>query len=208
MSESPITFYLFRHGQTDWNVDKRIQGHTNISLNIKGREEAQTLARDLSDVPMEVIYSSDLDRALETGQAVATALNVSLIRTELLREAHFGEAEGLLYLDAEQRFGEDLWKRFRSTDLSLMDIGFPGGETKRQSVARILTFLQTVIEEKRYVTIGISTHGGVIRNLLHFLGTNKIKHVPIPNCVIYALRFSNREGWSIEGPLKFSPKSI
>ncbi|MBI2519695.1 MAG: histidine phosphatase family protein [Bdellovibrio sp.] len=204
MSESVVTFYLFRHGQTDWNVDKRIQGHTNICLNAKGREEARILAHNLSLIPLEVVYCSDLDRAIETGQAVSKSLNVPLIKTELLREAHFGEAEGLLYTEAEQRFGEDLWKSFRSTDLSLLDIGFPGGETKRQSVSRILVLLQSIIDEKQFVTVGVSTHGGVIKNLLHFLGAEQIKHVPIPNCVTYILQYSSAK-WNIEGPVKFSP---
>ncbi|HAZ13070.1 MAG: hypothetical protein A2X86_09770 [Bdellovibrionales bacterium GWA2_49_15] len=207
MNENSVAFYLFRHGQTDWNVDKRIQGHTDISLNAKGREEAKVLAQSISDIPLEVIYSSDLDRAMETGQTVASVLKIPLIRTELLREAHFGQAEGLLYAEAEQRFGEELWRHFRSTDLSLLDIGFPGGETKRESVARLLKLLEILIAEKKFTTIGLSTHGGVIKNLLHFLGGENIKHVPIPNCVTYLLKFHSGQ-WSITGPLKFSPRSI
>ena len=63
-----LNFYFFRHGQTDWNLEFRCQGHTDTDLNETGRKQAETLASFMKEIPLDVIYSSDLKRALWTGK--------------------------------------------------------------------------------------------------------------------------------------------
>ena len=87
---------LVRHGETAWNADGRLQGHLDIPLNDVGRAQARRLAAALADErePIDIIYSSDLARALQTAQAVADASRAPMIATSALREGDFGACQG------------------------------------------------------------------------------------------------------------------
>ena len=97
-----------RHGETDWNVAKRIQGSVDTELNEAGIYQAKLLAERLSAEPCDIIYSSDLLRAKKTAEIINTRHNVPLITSPNLREAGFGEFEGQCISDAKVRaaFGE------------------------------------------------------------------------------------------------------
>lgn len=195
-------FYIFRHGETDWNKSKRIQGHTNTRLNSTGINQAKQLVELLSNKSLEIIYSSDLDRAFQTAEIINQNLNLPIIKTNQLREAHFGEAEGMLLDDIIEKWGLEFWEKFRTLGPKNQEIGFPGGETRGDSVKRMRAFIDSVIKETEHAKIGISTHGGVVRNLLHsFLDENHTP-LPIPNCVCYLLKYDPiDETFSVEGPL-------
>lgn len=199
-----MKFYIFRHGQTDWNKDRRIQGHSNIPLNEEGRKQALGLKEILSGLDLEIIYSSDLDRAYETACIARTGLDIEVIKDHRLREADFGQAEGMLIEDVIKTFGKDSWNRFMKFDPNHLDISFPGGETRRHSIARMRSVVDELIEKNEYERVGISTHGGVVRNLLaSYLMEKKTGgdfDIPIPNCVVYELSFEN-DNFSIMGPL-------
>ena len=77
-------WYIVRHGETEWNTQGRIQGHTDISLSDKGLQQAAMVARRLADVPIDVAYSSDLSRSSETARQI---LGQRTIRLELPTEA-------------------------------------------------------------------------------------------------------------------------
>jgi len=83
-----------RHGETDWNVAKRLQGSVDIELNQVGLDQAHKLAKRLSGEPCDIIYSSDLLRAKKTAEIINTCHNVPLITSQSLRESGFGEFEG------------------------------------------------------------------------------------------------------------------
>ena len=95
---------LIRHGETDWNVARRIQGHTDIPLNHTGLEQARLLAQSLADEQFDAIYSSDLGRARQTAEAVAHRLHQTVRLDPLLRERHYGEFQALTYDEARARF--------------------------------------------------------------------------------------------------------
>lgn len=195
-------FYIFRHGETDWNKERRIQGHTNTSLNQVGIEQAETLIPLLKNKKIEVIYSSDLDRARETAKIVNQHLDLEIVTTENLREAHFGEAEGLLLEEIIEKWGQELWDNFRKLDRSFYEIGFPGGETRGASVQRMRSVIDEIMNYTPYKKVAISTHGGVVRNLLHSFLPDDHEPLPIHNCVCYHLRYdSQEEVWSVHGPL-------
>lgn len=194
------TLTLFRHGQTDWNLERRCQGHTNIPLNTHGREQAQALAEFLKSFPLEVIFSSDLDRARETAEwVVKHHSSVEIHRTHLLREGYLGEAEGMKIDEIREKFGKDRWDSFRHQNGNWLDLSFPGGETRRESLGRVRKFVKSLMErpEKH---IGLSTHGGVMRSLLHSFLPDGHPALDIPNCVVYQLIFETGE-WRVEGPL-------
>ena len=178
-------FYIFRHGETDWNREKRCQGHTNVDLNENGLNQARELAEKLKDLPIEVIVTSDLNRAFVTGSMVAQKKEIPLIVDPRLREMSYGQAEGLLYEEAIEKFGPEIWKKLQSFKREHDQVTFPRGETRLSSRMRFHQALIHLIESSSYEVIGISTHGGAIRNFLHSLLPEDYPVLPIPNCVIY-----------------------
>lgn len=97
---------LIRHGETDWNRVRRMQGHIDIGLNSHGRLQAQALAKALVAEPPAAIYASDLQRARDTAQAVADIHGMSVHIEVALRERCYGAFEGLRYDDISQHFPE------------------------------------------------------------------------------------------------------
>ena len=97
-----------RHGETEWNVARRIQGSQDIELNQMGLSQAECLAVRLAEEPCDIIYSSDLLRARKTAEIINSRHNAELITTPYLREASFGKFEGLYIDDIKQQaaFGE------------------------------------------------------------------------------------------------------
>lgn len=116
---------LIRHGETSWNTETRIQGHTDIDLNARGRWQAQRLAAALVDEGLAAIYSSDLSRAHSTALAVAQTSGLEVRVKPVLRERAFGTFEGRTFAEIEAQWPEDA-RRWRSRDPSF---GPPGGES-------------------------------------------------------------------------------
>lgn len=92
----PRSFYFVRHGETDWNKEARIQGHTDIPLNETGRQQAEHAVGVLARMPIDVIVSSSLGRAYETASIINAGLQKPLVVDEGLKERNYGQYEGLL----------------------------------------------------------------------------------------------------------------
>ena len=99
------TFYFLRHGQTDWNVEGRFQGHTDMPLNEVGVSQAHLAARALASCPVDMLVTSPLTRALQTAAIVAEHLDKPLFVDGELKERHFGSFEGLVVNDVKRQFG-------------------------------------------------------------------------------------------------------
>lgn len=185
--------WIFRHGETDWNRQERFQGHLDIPLNEEGRAQAKSLTPKLATLGLHGILSSDLSRAVETARIVAASLGVEVWTDARLREAHLGEAQGLTREQIEQRFGEELVTRWRSSHLSDADISYPGGETGTHVLARTTACLCDWLsrETPSLARLGVATHGGVIRRLMQSVLPAGYGPVPIPNTVVYELEFTN-----------------
>jgi broad specificity phosphatase PhoE len=150
------TLILARHGETDWNRDGRFQGHSDTSLNERGREQARALAEDVDGV--EVVYSSDLKRAVETAEVVAERLGLEVTVDSRLRERGFGAWEGLTRAEIEASFRED-FDRWRTGD----GFGAQDAESHEAFAARIEAFLADVLERHPEETVLVIAHGGSIR---------------------------------------------
>jgi broad specificity phosphatase PhoE len=100
-------FYFLRHGQTDWNVEGRLQGHTDVPLNSTGLQQAQAAAQRLTGKPIHRIISSPLRRALTTAVITADAVNLPLHVDAQLKERTFGSFEGRLTAEVKQQYGVD-----------------------------------------------------------------------------------------------------
>src|SRR5512143_229699 len=95
---------IIRHGETDWNVERRIQGHTDIPLNETGRAQALAMAFNAAHQRFDASYSSDLSRARETAQALAQREGHEVKLLPQLRERHFGLFQGMTAAEAAARF--------------------------------------------------------------------------------------------------------
>jgi probable phosphoglycerate mutase len=176
--------FLFRHGETDWNREGRLQGHIDTPLNATGLAQAHALGESLRPHRLDAVLSSDLSRALTTAQIVATAFGVPLFIEPGLRETNVGAAEGLLWAEAKTRFGEGLTERWYSDG----DVAFPGGETGIATRTRGLAALRRFAAAHPYRRIGVSTHGAMVRQLMkHALPAGT--HAGVRNTALYVLRY-------------------
>lgn len=183
--------FLFRHGETDWNREGRLQGHTDTLLNVTGLAQAKALSETLRPHRLDAVVSSDLSRARTTAQIVTDALGIPLFTDAGLRETNVGAAEGLLWSDAKTRFGEGLTDRWHSDG----DVAFPGGETATATRTRGLAALQRFAEARPYRRIGVSTHGAILRQLMRHALPPGSTPAPVRNTTLFVLRYepaSNR----------------
>lgn len=153
---------LIRHGETDWNAEKRLQGHLDVPLNEQGRRQAAALGRALREEHLDAVIASDLSRAKETAQAVAVARDVPLHIDPDLRERCYGAFEGLLYDEISARYPE-AYAAWKARDI---DARFPEGvnvaETMREFSERVVGAVKRIVSEGNYKRIALVTHGGVL----------------------------------------------
>ena len=89
-------WFLVRHGETDWNKEKKLQGQQDIPLNEAGREQAKQTANGLESYGIEVIFTSDLKRAHETAKSIQTVTGAEIVVDQRLRERYYGKGEGMV----------------------------------------------------------------------------------------------------------------
>ena len=155
--------YIARHGETEWNAQGRIQGHTDIALTARGRRQAAALARRLAGVAFAAAYCSDLSRTRETAQIILGEGAAPLHATPQLREYHKGVFEGLTVPEYAERY-PDLYRASLVKDL---DFAPPGGETIRQASVRMARFTAELLSahaaEESVLVVG---HGGTLRAVI------------------------------------------
>lgn len=170
-------FYVFRHGQTDMNLAGRWQGNgIDLPLNATGLAQACQLAVELKESGLQAVFSSPLQRAVQTARIVADSLNVPLKIENGLIEGCFGVAEGKTKQEIHTLF-PDIAPAWHSLEEEYMDVCFEGGETKRQIQQRILQTLKKIAAENDYTVIGISAHSAVVRCFVLMFGL-KLYTVP------------------------------
>jgi probable phosphoglycerate mutase len=173
-------FCLVRHGETDWNAQRRIQGNLDIPLNPTGIAQAHAAARGLGSAGIELIYSSDLARARQTAEAIAQHAGLPLRLCPELRERCYGIFEGLTYDEAQRRFPE-VYARFESRDTAFP---VPEGESLQQLASRVEFALRRIAADHPTRTVLVVTHGGVL-DIAYRLATGRALDAPrdfvIPN---------------------------
>ena len=152
--------YIVRHGETEWNAEGRIQGHTDVGLSDRGRAQARAVARRLSDVPFDVAYSSDLSRTRDTARLILGARERPLHAVPELREYHKGVFEGLTVPEYRQRYPE----LYRASLVNDPDFAPPGGETIRECAARLAEFAAGLVERHPEDNVLVVGHGGSLRS--------------------------------------------
>ena len=181
------TIYLVRHGQTNWNILGKTQGHGNSDLTEKGIDQAKDLADAMVKYPIDYIYSSDLGRAVQTAEIIADKFDKEVIATPSLREMGFGEWEGLLIKEIQEKYG-DVYKTWRN-EPHLAEI--PGGETLHIIKERTDKFLKEKYDGKHIVLVTHSVTARVI--LLSVLNSSveNIYRINQGNTALNVIEFRN-----------------
>ena len=179
--------YVFRHGETDWNREGRLQGGVDTELNATGRLQAQKLKTFFETNPVEVVLSSDLSRALETARIATSSLGIPIVREPLLRETNLGAVEGLTRAEVELKFGVESWHSWASSDPDHGYFRFAGGESKREHLDRLLNGLVRFVQSTHFNRIAVSTHGGAMRRLIHHFRPDLTTPVLVSNCSVFEL---------------------
>ncbi len=185
---------LVRHGQTDWNVEGRWQGHYPTGLNADGYAQAQALAAMLRGRPIGTVVSSDLPRAYQTAEAIGAVVGLTPQADERWREFHLGVFQGLTREEIEERYTDE-WAAFRA---DYWGYTVPGGESRRVLQARIVAAWTVLIEQAEGPEVVIVSHGGSIRMLLAalFEGNPALAQMHIENTSVTTVERVS-EGWRL-----------
>ncbi|WP_270771176.1 histidine phosphatase family protein [Intestinibacter bartlettii] len=167
------TIYIVRHGQTEWNLLGKTQGHGNSDLTPKGIEQAELLADSMTKYPIDYIYSSDLGRAYQTAEIIGNKLNIEVEKTESLREMNFGTWEGRIIKDIIEEDPE-LYKMWRN-EPHLAKI--PQGETLSQIKERTDAFIKEINEKYDGKHIVLVTHSLCARIMLLSFLDSDVKNI-------------------------------
>jgi phosphoserine phosphatase len=177
---------LVRHGETDWNAERRFQGHADPPLNDVGRRQARALADELAGERIDAVYTSDLARARETAAILAEPRGIRVVALPELREIDVGEWQGLTWPDIEGRFpdGALAWRE--------RGHGWESGETYEQLAERVVPALRRIAvahPEGRAVVVG---HGGTIRATRAFIAGSSVaesrrRERAVGNCEIFRI---------------------
>lgn len=178
------TIYIFRHGQTDYNMSRRVMGQLDIPLNKTGQAQAVELANKISEEPIQAIYTSPLLRAKQTAQILADKIGIPIIPDKRLMERNNGKLQGHIV------HGTDNPDEYQ-TDYNQLELFLPaaqlndnnwkpdGGESRTECWSRAQKAITEIVKNTPYDTIAISTHSVVMRGILNMVGMGDAK---INNC--------------------------
>ena len=138
-----LHFIIVRHGETVWNKEDRIQGHINIDLTEKGIEQAKNNAEALNDEKIDIIYSSDLSRAIVTAEYINKYHCCKIVKSKFLREIDLGDANGTLRSELAQKFPEFMEAKKKD----YFNASYPNGESYKDVQGRVKKFLFEVKRE-------------------------------------------------------------
>ena len=156
---------LVRHGETDWNKQRRVQGLTDLELNATGRKQAEALAEALKDENIDAIYASPLKRARDTANAIGRYHQVEVVTLDGLREMDAGEVDGLTYDEMRSRYGDFLEKWIQDCTA----VRPPGGCTLHELQDQVWAAIQEIVERERQRTADPGHEpNGVVVVVAHF----------------------------------------
>lgn len=160
-----VTVYLTRHGQTEWNLEKRLQGHGNSPLTEFGINRAKELSKRMKDIKIDKIYTSPIERAYRTACIVRGDKDTEIKIHEGLKEMNFGDYEG--------RTTEDVMKENPDWDISAimrgnLEMRAPNGETLGEVRKRVNSSMKDILEENEGKSILIVGHGITLKAILAF----------------------------------------
>lgn len=169
MSNNPVIrrIHLIRHGETNWNKEKRAQGQQDSVLTEDGVKQAQALKARLQTIPISEVYCSSSTRTRQTADILFSRPDtdehqIPVVYCDLLREIHMGPWEGQLYTDLRARDPEQFHAFWNQPDL----FAIPGAETYADVQKRALSRLDAILRDSSAEDIAIVSHGVLIKTLL------------------------------------------
>ncbi len=189
-------FILVRHGQTEWNIEGRFQGQSDVALSEEGIRQAGELALHFPADAVDAVYSSDLIRARRTAEAIAERFNLQVQTRKDLRELNFGDWEGLTYDEIVRGWPDALENFLQHPDI----LEVPHGETFPQVQERVMSVINEILSEQEGRTVVLTAHGGILRTLLA-----TVLHMPLQylwsirqfNTAVSIIRY-DEGNWTIE----------
>ena len=192
----PTRICLVRHGETEWNAARRIQGQIDIDLNAIGLRQAEAAGRWLQDAGIVALYSSDLKRAWNTALAIGAALGLTPTATPEMRERRYGVFEGLTYDEAKANH-PDGYAAFEGRNA---DYAFENGESLKAMFARVTGRLQAIAAAHPGQNVAVVLHGGVLDIINRFVRGNSLetpRDFLIPNAGLNWIAVDNGH-WHLE----------
>lgn len=178
----PLFIYLIRHGETDWNCEDRLQGHSDIPLNHRGKAQARDIAERLKQVNVSQIYSSDLSRALETATIISSCLELNRVTTsELLRERYFGYGEGKTWNEIQE-----VMPGCRQMEQ------LPDVEALADVQKRAFTILARIQQAHQGESVVVVTHGAWMEAVMKAIDPSIQKIIGNGECLIFS---PLQDGW-------------
>jgi probable phosphoglycerate mutase len=154
---------VIRHGETEWNINNRFQGHLDSKLTLPGEKQAEAIADALKGEAYDVIYSSDLKRAKHTAEIIAGKLNMRVYTEKDLREINLGAMQGLKKDEFIIKYPEVISKY--NTDPEYI---IPGGESRMQLYCRVTEILEKIVRKHESQGILLVAHGGVLDCIIRY----------------------------------------
>ena len=163
--------YLTRHGQTLWNIEKRLQGRGNSPLTEQGIERAKELRDRIKYIHIDIIYSSPIERALTTANIIKGDKSIEVITDDGLMEMCFGDYEG--------QITDEVMKENPDWDISLImkgntELAAPNGENLAEVRDRVARSMNKIIEENRGKTILIVAHGITLKAIMYYFKDEEV----------------------------------
>lgn len=191
LADTPVLdIYLARHGQTDWNLEKRLQGGTDNPLNDTGRLQAKQLGVKLSGVPITAVYSSGLVRAKETAALALPAVKATPLAA--LSERSFGKFEGMYEDGRDAAMTSEFKARGSQPDDALED-----GESLNSQASRVAKAIEQIRKEHANGSILVISHGGVtpliLGHLLKLPVPESISRIKQSNDEVYLVRLIGQQ---------------
>lgn len=183
--------YIARHGQTNWNNEKRFQGHFDIPLNETGKKQASALAEHLADKNISSIFSSPKGRAFETAEFASRTTGCKVTVVNELREITHGVFDGLTMDEVYSRKEDDIirWREDR------INVAPPEGESIRQCYERVVPAFNSLVEENAGNVILIVSHLVVTKSLLCYCLNAPLEtfwHLDQDSATLNKIRFNER----------------
>ena len=184
---------LVRHGETDWNKQKRYQGQSDISLNNNGSLQEISLLEDLAKKKFDIILSSPLQRTMSTAIKLSKLKDIECIKYDFLKERKLGKFESHNLQQIREKCPKEA-EIFEKKNINYVP---PGGESQLQFYKRVTEGFEKIFEEYKNRNIIIFTHGGVIHCLYHYINQSEITQIgeckiTIPNASYTTIKIGKK----------------
>jgi probable phosphoglycerate mutase len=184
---------MVRHGETDWNKQKRYQGQTDIDLNDHGFSQESSLLKVLSKKDFNIILSSPLKRTMSTAIKLSKLKDIECIKYDFLKERKLGQFESQNLQQIREKWPNEA-ETFETKDINFAP---PGGESLTQFYKRVTDGFEKILRKHKNQSIIIFTHGGVINCLYHYICQSDMNQIgkwkiSIPNASYTTIKIEEK----------------